>query len=106
MVALHGKNAERGFQHLEIFPGRLRGHAALPRVAVGIIPQQENHIRPGFHDCFHVLVCQIASVRTQMEIPGNRDAEGRAFFSLPLRHLHRSRDGFHTPGFHLPCPHE
>lgn len=73
MVALHGEDAEGGFQHFEIFPGRLRAHAAFPGVAVGVIPQQENHVRLSLHDFFHVPVRLVAAVRAQMKISGDHD---------------------------------
>lgn len=106
MIALHGEDAQGGFQHLEVFTGRFRAHAAFPGVAVGVIPQQEDHVRLRLHDFFHVPARLVAAVRAQVEVSGDHDPERDAAFFLPLRHFQRGRDGFHAPGFHLPRPHE
>lgn len=75
MVALYGEDAQGGLQHLEVFPGCFRTHAALPGVAVGVVPQQEDHVRLGLHDFFHVPARLVAAVRAQVEVSGDHDPE-------------------------------
>ncbi len=105
VVALHGKDAQRGPEHPEVAPRLFRAHAAFPGVAVGIVPQQKDHVRPGLHDFFHIPARLPAAARAQVEVPGHGNPQGRAGFRPPLGQVQGGRDGLHAPRFSLLSPH-